>query len=212
MSSSEHNSINRDNSEIDPVIANIKQEFKNFLLKREQLIIKLGLAFERIVTNRESISGEIKAALREEIAQGLISRRNIERYCRDEWKKNTKPKKDENDKSPFSRQEQQIAPRVLVDAYGNSEIEPAATSDTDPNNVVNYEGPPNLENLCMDACPIRKELEDTIKKSTSFTSADQQFSEQSKVVELKTKIERLESDSQSKSDENSVLLIRIGEL
>ena len=78
-------------------------------------------------------------------------------------------------------------------------------SDTDPNNVVNYEGPPNLENLCTDACPIRKELEDAIKKSTSFTSADQQFSEQAKVVELKTKIEKLELD-------NSVLHIRIKEL
>ena len=126
MSSNEQSIIDHDNSDIDSIIANVKQEFKNFLVKREQLIITLGKAFERIVTNRESISGEIKAALREEIAQGLISRRDIEKYCPDEWKKKTKPKKEKNDISSFSRQEQQIAPRVLVDAYGNSEIEPAA--------------------------------------------------------------------------------------
>jgi hypothetical protein len=206
LSSGEYRNINHDNSDIDSVIANIKQEFKNFLVKREQLIIKLGQAFERIVTNRESISGEIKAALREEIAQGLISRRVIEQYCRDEWKKHTKPKKDENAKLSFSRHEQQAALRVLVGAYGNSEIESVAMSDADPNNnVVDYEWPSKGENLCTDACPRRKELEDVIKKSTSFTSADQHFSEQAKVVELETKIEKLELD-------NSVLHIRIKEL
>ena len=66
LSSNEHSIINQDNSDIDSIIANIKQEFKNFLIKREKLIITLGEAFERIVSKPESISREIKGALREE--------------------------------------------------------------------------------------------------------------------------------------------------
>jgi hypothetical protein len=205
LSSNEQSSIDHNNSDIDSIIANVKQEFKNFLIKYEQLIITLGEAFQRIVSKPDSICREIKGTLREEIAQGLITTRVIELYCRDEWKKKTKPKKEKNDISSFSQQGQQVASRVLVDAYGNSEIEPAGTSDHDPNNVVNCEGSTNLENLCIDACPRCKELEDAIKKSTSFTGADEQFSEQARVVELKTKIEKLELD-------NSVLHIRIKEL
>jgi hypothetical protein len=68
---------------------------------------------------------------------------------------------------------------VLVDAYGNSEIEQVAISDAESNsNIVDYELSSKGENLRADACPRCKELEDVIKKSTSFTSADQQFSEQ----------------------------------
>ncbi len=205
MSSNEQSSIDHNNSDIDSIIANVKQEFKNFLIKYEQLIITLGEAFERIVSKPDSICREIKGTLREEIAQGLITTRVIELYCRDEWKKKTRPKKEKNENLSISREDQKATPRVLVDTYGNSEIEPAGTSDANPNNVVNCEGSPNLENLCIDACPVRKELEDVIKKSTSFTSADQQFSSQAKVVELETKIEKLELD-------NSVLYIRIKEL
>jgi phage FluMu protein Com len=212
LSSNEQSTIDHDNSDIDSIIANVKLEFKNFLIKRDQLMITLGKAFERIVSKPESICREIKGTLREEIAQGLITTRAIELHCPDEWKKNTRPKKEKNENLSISRQEQLATPRVLVDTYGNSEIEPAATSDDDPNNVVNCEGSTNLEYLCIDRCPRCKELEDVIKKSTSFTSADEQFSEQAKVVELETKIEKLESDLQSEFTKNSVLHIRIKEL
>ena len=86
-------------------------------------------------------------------------------------------------------------------------------SDADPDNiVVNYEGrPQDVEDLNTDASPINEDLEQAIKKSTSFTTADQQISEQATVAELKTKNERLKSDLQSKSDENSSLHIRIKE-
>jgi hypothetical protein len=208
-------SINRDNLDIDSVIANVKQEFKNFLIKREQLVIKLGKALENEHQNKkENICAEIKGILRQEVADGLISRRDIERYSLDEWKKNTKPKKEENDNLSFSTQVKEAIPRVLVDAYGNSEIEPVAISTTDPNNnVVIYDGQPqDVEDLNTDSSPIDEDLEQAIKKSTSFTTADQQLSEQSTVVELKTEIERLQSNLQSKSDENSALHIRIKEL
>jgi hypothetical protein len=81
-------------SNLDEVIRQVKEEFKNFLAKREELVIKLGKAFENIGP-KEFVCAEIKNALREEIAQRLISRRDIERYCPDEWKKKTKPKKEE---------------------------------------------------------------------------------------------------------------------
>ena len=102
----------------------------------------------------------------------------------------------------------------MVDASGNSETESATTSDAIPNNIaIDYESrPPDAESLNTDASPIDEDLELAIKKSTSFTTADQQLSEQSIVVELNTEIERLKSDLQSKSNENSALHIRIKEL
>ena len=214
MSSDVDSSINQDNVDIDSVIANVKQEFKNFLIKREQLVIKLGKALENEHQNKkENICAEIKGILRQEVADGLISRRDIERYSLDEWKKNTKPKKEENDKLSFSRQEQQATPRVLVDASGNS-IESVAISTADPNNnVVIYDDQPqDIENLNTDASPVDKDLEQAIKKSTSFTTADQQLSEQDAVVEPTTENERLRSDLQSKSDENSTLHIQAKDL
>ena len=60
----------------------------------------------------------------------------------------------------------------------------SATSDADPNNiVVNYEGrPPDVDNLNTDVSHIGNDLEEVIKKSTSFVTADQQLSEQAPVV------------------------------
>jgi regulator of replication initiation timing len=72
--------------------------------------------------------------------------------------------------------------------------------------------PPDVENLNTDASPVGKDLEEEIKKSTSFATADQQLSEQATIVELRTKIERLQSDLQSKSDENSTLHIKVKDL
>jgi len=49
-------------------------------------------------------------------------------------------------------------------------------------------------------------------RSVSSVTADQQLSEQATIVELKTKIERLQSDLQSKSVENSALHIQVKDL
>jgi hypothetical protein len=108
----------------------------------------------------------------------------------------------------------QAAPLLVVDAHGHSEIESVATSDADPNNsVATYESrPPDVENLNTNASPIGEDLGGAIKKSTSFTTADQQLSEQGIVFELKTEVERLKSELHSKSDENSASHIRIKEL
>jgi hypothetical protein len=60
------------NPDLDEVIRQVKEEFKSIFAKRRDLIIKLGEALERTVSNSESICEEIKNALREEIAQGLV--------------------------------------------------------------------------------------------------------------------------------------------
>ena len=97
-------------SDVDTIIDEVKQEIRNQLIKRKELITRLGDAFESVVSNPESVCEEIKNCLREEIADKIISARDIERYCPDKWKK-TKPK---NDNLSFSKQvkeksQQQIA-------------------------------------------------------------------------------------------------------
>jgi hypothetical protein len=98
-------------SDLDTTIPEIKQEFRNLVIKRRELIARLGSAFESVVSNPESVCEEIKNSLQEEIANRIISARDIERYCPDKWKKKTKPK---NDSLSFSKQvkenpQQQIA-------------------------------------------------------------------------------------------------------
>ena len=83
-------------SDVDTIIDEVKQEIRN-----QELITRLGDAFESVVSNPESVCEEIKNCLREEIAGKIISARDIERYCPDKWKKKTKPK---NDKLSFSKQ------------------------------------------------------------------------------------------------------------
>ncbi len=91
----DHNSLNGDDSDLDAVITEVRQEIKTTFFKRKDLIIKLGKAFERTVSNSESICEEIKNALREEIVKGAISRRDIERYCLSNGRKRLGLKREE---------------------------------------------------------------------------------------------------------------------
>lgn len=77
----DHSRFDDDNSALDAVIEEVRKEFKMMLGKRKDLIIKLGEAFKHTVSDNESICEEIKNALHEEITQGIISIRDIERYC-----------------------------------------------------------------------------------------------------------------------------------
>lgn len=83
--------FNKDSS-LEEIIQQVKQEFKNFLVKRRELVLKLGNAFEKVVANPESICEEIKNVLQDEISEKVISSRNIEMYCPSKWKRKTKPK------------------------------------------------------------------------------------------------------------------------
>ena len=114
--------MNNENSELDRIIEEVKSELRTILLKRRELIEKLGFAFEKVVTNKESICEEIKNCLKEEIALGVISTRTIEQSCRPEWKKKTRPKH-ENEKISFSHskpeEEDQKQGKIIIDNLGN---------------------------------------------------------------------------------------------
>jgi hypothetical protein len=136
------------NSDLDEVIRQVKDEFKSLFAKRRDLIIKLGEAFEHTVSDSESICEEIKIALGEEIAERLISTRDIERYCPDKWKKKTRPKKEQkNDKLSISSQEQETKPQVIVGTHGNSMSESAPIPDPNSNDnyAVNHEESAKVE-------------------------------------------------------------------
>ena len=100
---------------LDAVTQQVKQEFREWkLVKRRDLVTKLGNAFERVCpSNTETVCEEIKNTLRDEIAERLISTRDIERYCPDKWKKRTSPK---SDKLSLSKQKSQL---IGVSIEGN---------------------------------------------------------------------------------------------
>jgi hypothetical protein len=160
LSVNNHSEIKDDNLDINTVIDDVRQEFKNILVKREELVKILGEAFEKI-HQKEDVCAEIKKELREEIAQGLISRRDIERYCPDEWKQKTKPKKGENEKMSFSRPKREAPPQLLVCDDGNSVVEPVVISLSDSNNndTVNNEESTNEGDNCTVKCGAGNELE-----------------------------------------------------
>lgn len=99
-----------ESGQLDSIIKEVKLEFREWkLVKRRNLVIKLGQAYENVVSDPKDVCEEVKNTLRDEIADRLISTRDIERYCPDKWKKNTKPKagaKSENDKLSFSKKPQ----------------------------------------------------------------------------------------------------------
>jgi len=112
------------NQELDTVIEEVRKELRSILMRRRSLIQKLGYAFEKVVTNPESICEEIKTSLRDEIVNKTISSRDIERYCLDKWKKKTKPQK--NDNLSFSDiLEQENQKKVVIGAEGTSLQEPS---------------------------------------------------------------------------------------
>ncbi|MDP9287227.1 MAG: hypothetical protein M3P08_03410 [Thermoproteota archaeon] len=128
------------NGELEAVIQDVKVEFRKLISKRRPLILKLGSAFEKVLSNKESICEEIKNTLKEEIAEGIISARLIEYYCPTEWKRKTKPKtekkaKPENEKTSFSHtqgQSPQHEEQILVTNQGSSTAykEPSTNTQT----------------------------------------------------------------------------------
>lgn len=120
--------MNLEIKDLDSIINEVRSELRSILIKRRELIEKLGFAFEKVVTNKESICEEIKNCLKEEIASDIISPRTIEQHCRSEWKKKTRPKL-ENEKISFSQskpeQEEQRQREVIIDNHGNPVQDPA---------------------------------------------------------------------------------------
>jgi hypothetical protein len=124
--------------QLDSVIKKVKLEFREWkLVKRRSLVIKLGQAYENVVSDSKDVCEEVKNTLRDEIADRLISARDIERYCPDKWKKNTKPKagaKNENDNLSFSKKPQIT---VAKTEDGKSIIVNEITSNTKASDDIN---------------------------------------------------------------------------
>jgi hypothetical protein len=126
------------NSELNTIINEVKQEFRKQLVKRKELITRLGNAFESVGSNPESICKKIKNSLHQEIAGKIITARDIERYCPDKWKKNTKPKNDNlsfSHKQVKEKPQQQIAVMqdsksvLMNDTSRNTEAHPISSAD-----------------------------------------------------------------------------------
>lgn len=194
------------NSDLEEVIRQVKEELKTIFFKRKDLILKLGKAFKNIVSEYESICEEIKNVLRDEIRDGHISERDIERYCPEEWKKKTKAKKPKNDKLSISQQEEEAIPQLLVDADGSSVVEPAAIPVSDSNNsdAIDSEGSAKERTNSTGEFSAGNDLEDV--------DLQQSLSEQNKVAELETKMKEIESEPECKPNENNQLQSQVEEL
>jgi hypothetical protein len=112
-------------SSLDSVIGEIKNSFRAMGSKSKELILKLGNELARTI-RPEDICEEIKHILNQEIREGLISAKTIERYCLDNWKKKTKPKKQNGERQlSFPKENQPI----MITTSGKSILE-----DQDSNN------------------------------------------------------------------------------
>jgi hypothetical protein len=130
--------MNNKNSELDRTIEQVRRELRTILIRRQELILKLGWAFEKVVANRESICEEIKNCLKEEIALGIISPRTIEQSCPPEWKKKTKPKL-ENEKISFSHHKpEQKQRKIVLDNQGNPARDKAEDNYSGSNLEVDF--------------------------------------------------------------------------
>lgn len=111
-------------SRLEKVIAEVKKEFTCMLVKRERLVKRLGQALEQVRTDKTSICAEIKEILRDEIINKQISERDIERYCEEDWKQKTKPKK--NDKMSISEETDKMSAIV---SQGNQVVTTSFEAD-----------------------------------------------------------------------------------
>ena len=129
-------------SNLDIIIREVKQGIRKqeqgireLLIRRKELITRLGNAFEAVISNLKDVCEEIKNSLHEEITDKIISARDIERYCPDKWKKRTKPK---NDKLSFSRtSEQKPQQQIATMQGGKSVIINETSSNTQPSAYIN---------------------------------------------------------------------------
>ena len=105
---------NTRSSQLESTIIEVKEEFRKIGAKTKELILKLGIELERQKTvKNEDICEEIKHILTREVMEGLISKRLIEIYCQEHWKKITKPKNKENEKSSFSDEKLTVIPTIV---------------------------------------------------------------------------------------------------
>jgi hypothetical protein len=184
-------------SELDAVTEEVKQDLRGLFGKTGKLIEKLGNAVKKVVKKEESICEEIKIALKEEIAEGVISTRTIELHCPDEWKRRTKPKQCKNEKISFSKveeklQQQQIAATQDGKSVTYGEPEPCTeNSQVDEIPLVGIQKSQQFEPT-ESKCPNCSELEEALREATSLSTADRLLSTKNNTSNEASEILKLE--------------------
>lgn len=115
--------------DLEATIKEVKQEFQNLVIKKKDLVLILGRAFQKTVSKPDSICEEIKNTLKEEIAEKIITTRLIEQVCPDEWKRRTRPKKAENEISSFLNSNSGSNLQEVVMKNNSSPVGGTPTSD-----------------------------------------------------------------------------------
>ena len=110
-------------------LTKVQEGLRSTFLNRKNLILELGRALEPTVPNSKNISKEIKRKLRKEISDKIITSRDVERYCLNERKQETRPKKTNNDNLSISEQKRQQ--RILIDNHRGIQYLNPATYSTD---------------------------------------------------------------------------------
>jgi hypothetical protein len=77
------------------LLMEVKISLRYVLKKKREVIIRLGTELLKRIGSPDEICGSIKYMLRKEISDGTISVRSIELFCPREWKKQTRPPKNE---------------------------------------------------------------------------------------------------------------------
>jgi hypothetical protein len=168
---------NKDRTEVDAVIEDVKRELRSLFVKTDEQIKKVGNVLKKIVKREEGICEEIKNALKEEIAEGVISTRTIELYCPQEWKRKTKPKQRENEKISFSEQLKEKPQQQMVATNQGISVtygEPAPCtekSQVDEPALVGIQKSQQIEPT-ESKCPNCDELEEALREATSLSTAD----------------------------------------
>ncbi|MGA9151098.1 MAG: hypothetical protein WBZ36_11005, partial [Candidatus Nitrosopolaris sp.] len=162
----------KNRTEVDAVIEEVKRELRSVFVKTDEQIKRLGNALKKVVKREESICEEIKNALKEEIAEGIISTRTIELHCASEWKHKTKPKQRENEKISFSKVEEKTQQQqIAVTQDGKSVIinETPSNTDTvssDVNNRLHEESNQNGFAQSKEESSIKPSIAFPIKQQT----------------------------------------------
>ena len=203
------------NSELGIIIKEVKQELKAMFVKRKDIIVKLGDAFEKFVPKPESICEEIKIVLHEEIAKHIISSRDIERYSPDKWKKKTKPQKNDNLSFLTKAEEHEKEERrtIAIDAQGHLICEPKSITNKDYTNIKEntydlqpQEKPTNIQDNAteMHNCPNCKHLLIENQKIQSEKDI--------KIKQLEDEIRQYYDDLKIKTSENAGLQTQVNRL
>jgi hypothetical protein len=184
-------------------------------LKRKDIIVKLGNAFEKFLPKPESICEEIKIVLHEEIAKHIISSRDIERYSPDKWKKKTKPQKNDNLSFLTKAEEHEKEERktIAIDTQGHLICEPKSITSKGHTNIKEntydlqpHEKPTNIQDNAteMHNCPNCEQL--LIENQKIQSEKDL------KIKQLEDELRQYYNELETKISENAGMQIQLDHL